>query len=258
MKNTNKRPVQEPGKNNPRHTEIKICGINACKAVFAKRPTDIIRAYVTEKNLKSFSSVLHYCAQNKKAYRIVTDEELAKLTESTHHEGCCLLIKKTTVLSDVEFLRHHSKESKKTCVIALEHVENPHNIGAILRVCANFGAAALVVTNEKQAQSAAACRTAEGGAEWVPLIGSKNLMETISCFKKAGYQVIGTSSHMGQPLSQKKWSNKVLLLLGSETDGLSQEVLKACDLRLCIRSTGHVESLNVSCAAAIFLDRIME
>jgi TrmH RNA methyltransferase len=234
--------------------EMKICGVNACNAAYEKRSSDIVRAYVTEKRLKLFSNLLKYCAKNKRAYRIVTEEELGKITESTHHEGVCLLVKRTPLQSEADFLNKQKKSTKKSCIVALENVENPHNIGAILRVCANFGADALLVSNTKQAQSTAAYRTAEGGAEWVSVLETENLLNSISSFKKAGYKIIGTSSHVANSLYKEIFPNKVLLLLGSETEGLSSDILRACDSRVCIHSTGHVESLNVACATGILLN----
>lgn len=234
--------------------EMKITGINACLMTYEKRPTDIIRAYVAEDNLKHFSKLLKYCAQNKRAYRIVPHEELNKITESTHHEGICLLVKKIPLLKDTDFLANSKNDKRVSCIVALENVENPHNIGAILRVCANFGAQALLLENAKQAQSTAAYRTAEGGAEWVPILETQNLVNALSHFKKHGWRIVATSSHVKHSLYEEKFSHKTLILLGSETQGLSREALLASESQVYIPSTGHVESLNVACATSVILN----
>lgn len=234
--------------------EMKVCGFNACQMLYKKRPQSIIRAYVTESRMKQFTQMLKFCAQNKKAYRVISEEEMNKVTESTHHEGVCLLVKKLPIQSDMEFLnKKTSVPPKSSYVVALENVENPHNIGSILRVCANFGADALLLNHGKNAQSAAVYRTAEGGAEWVSILETKDFVQSIGAFQKAGYQVVSTSSHVGKPLYKEKFSKKILLVLGSEANGVSSEVMRSSNVCVSIPSTGNVESLNVACAAGIVL-----
>lgn len=233
--------------------EMKIIGYNACQMVFQKRPQDIVKIFLTEENVKKFSSVLKMCAAKKKAYKITTDEDLEKISGSLHHEGVCFYVKKKNIPSYEQFLS--KTHDKKICVVALENVDNPHNVGAIMRVCANFGASALLLQKASIFQNPAVFRTSEGSAEWVDLLDCKNLTDAVLDFRKNGFKIFTTSSHIGKPPHKVLFPEKTLLVFGSERFGLTQDLLKKGDTILSIPSTGHVESLNVSCAASIILNQ---
>lgn len=235
--------------------EMKIIGYNACQMVFQKRPQDIAKIFLTEENVKKFSPTLKMCAAKKISYKVTTEEDLERVSGSLHHEGVCFYVKKKTIFSHEKFLLNMREKDKKTCVVALENVDNPHNIGAIIRVCANFGARAILLNKASTFQNPAVFRTAEGGAEWVELIDCKNLMDAVLDFRKNGFKIFTTSSHIGRPPHKVVFPDKTLLVFGSERFGLTQDLLKKGDAILSIPSTGHVESLNVSCAASIILNQ---
>jgi TrmH RNA methyltransferase len=232
--------------------EMKICGVHACKAVFLKRPQDIIRVYVTEENIKDFNKILKFCAEKKLAYRVLNSQEMEKVSESNHHEGVCFLIKKQPVANVADYLSQ-TQQNKADCVVALENVQNPHNLGAIIRVCASFGAQAILVSHTDPALSGAAFRIAEGGAEFIKLIATENLEKSVLDFKAKGYTAITTSSHNGKSLFEEKMPAKTLVIFGSESQGISPALFKTGDKTLKIPSTGHVESLNIACATSVIL-----
>jgi len=132
-------------------------------------------------------------------------------------------------------------------------VQNPHNVGAILRVCANFSVDGLLLQEPQLALSGAVYRTAEGGAEWVQILETGELLKALEEFKNQGFKIYGTSSHAGKALDKTKFFEKCVILFGSESDGLSPALLKCCDNTIFIPQSGHVESLNVSCAASVIL-----
>ena len=234
-------------------SEMKIYGVNACLTAFEKRPQDIVRVYVEPNKVKTFSKLLKTCATKKIAYKVITQEELNKVTDTTHNEGICLIVRKKPVFNFKKFLSSLAKDQEKSCVVVLEGVSNPHNVGAILRVCANFAVDGLLLQEPQLAMSGAVYRTAEGGAEWVQILETGELAKALEEFKRQGFQIVGTSSHGGKPLNQSPFPNKCVILFGSETDGLSSQLLKICDKTVFIPQSGHVESLNVSCAASVVL-----
>ncbi len=232
-----------------RETETKIYGENACLTLFKKRPEDIIQVFLTKEKLKMFSNITKYCAQNKKAYHIVTRAELDQMTRATHHEDICMVVRKNAELSLEAYL--HTKPTQ-SLLIALENVSNPHNIGAILRSAAHFGANALILPEKKSATAASAVRTSEGGSEFVNVFEAADFKKTIALLKKNGFQIITTSSHAKKSLYDLKWDKKVVILFGEEADGLSKEMLTQGET-IKIPGTDKVESLNVSVAAAVIL-----
>lgn len=232
--------------------ECKIYGINACLKLFEQRRISLVKVYLSERIAAKFGPVMKFCAEQRLVYRFVTDEELEKITASIHHEGVCFIIKKTPVVQATKWLRLHGREPRQL-VLVLENVGNPHNLGAIMRSCAHFGVSAIAVNDAASMLSGAAVRVAEGGAEYVEVMQYNRLDTLLAEFRKAGFQIAATTSHGGVELFRAKLPDKLLILLGEESAGLSKRALAAGDLKLMIGGTGHVESLNVSAACSILL-----
>ncbi len=227
--------------------EIKYYGIHACLKIFEKRPEDIIRVYLTKDNLPLYGHVLKWCAKQKKTYHIVSEEELVKITQSTHHEGVCFLAKEKPHLSlnDMSF--------NEGCLLYLDGVENPHNIGSILRTSTHFGINYLLgEKNELPSLSPSACRVAKGGSEMVSMVYLKNKNE-LRKIKEKGFTLVATDSKKGTSLYNYVFPKKTLLILGAEDKGISECVLKEANVILKIPGTSKIESLNVSVATALFL-----
>jgi TrmH RNA methyltransferase len=145
------------------------------------------------------------------------------------------------------------QSSGPRCLVLLEGVTNPHNLGAIARVAAHFGVHGILVSGDAPTLSAAVHRTAEGGLEHIPVVRVGDPVAALALLREAGYVGIATSSHTGDTLGRVSLPEKALFLLGSERDGLSDRLLEAAGLCLRIPGTGAVESLNVATATAVLL-----
>lgn len=233
-----------------RAEETRIYGENACQALFHSRPDSIVRAWFVQEVTPRFKEALRWMAANRKAYHVVDAAEVAKASGTEHHGGVCFIIKKRSGITVTQWL---TDAEERDCVLALENVGNPHNLGAIVRSCAHFGVKGVVVQDAALLESGAAVRTAEGGAEHVKAIGTDDFAASLEQFRKAGYQIVTTSSHQGTPLFSAKLPQKVVLVIGQERDGISDTTFASGDLRVAIDGTGQVESLNVSVATGILL-----
>lgn len=235
--------------------ELKIYGVHACRAVWEKNPERIIRAYVIEKRLKEMSDLLRWCARSKRAYHVVTEAELEKITTSVHHDGVCLLVKMPVSLQDDDFLRIiQSHKEKPSCLLYMDGVGNPHNVGAIIRTCAHFGISHILGAKEQlPALTPSACRIAEGGVESVELVYLKQPSKVLKELQKVGYQLVATSSYEGSSLYEHNFSSKTVIVMGAEMVGVSKGLGQLCSHALMIPGSGKVESLNVSVATGVFL-----
>lgn len=233
-----------------RAEETRVYGENACQALFQSRPEAIVRAWFVQSVTPRFKEALRWMAANRKAYHVVDEAELAKASGTEHHGGVCFLIKKRNGTSVAQWV---AKADAEDCVLALEDVGNPHNLGAIMRSCAHFGVKGVVVQDAGMLESGAAIRTAEGGAEHVEPITGDSFIDTLEQFRKAGYAIVSTSSHNGTPLHKAELPKKMVLALGQERDGLSDAAISSADLNVAIEGTGNVESLNVSVATGVLL-----
>lgn len=239
-------PVADP-------RELRLYGINACLAFLANRRERVIRGYFTEAvGRRHFAPLMKWLAQQRLAYHLVTEAELERITGSAHHQGVCLLVRGEEPRAAGDWLREH-RQAKRGCVLALENVGNPHNLGAILRTAAHFGVAAVLVPDSRMLAGGAAVRTAEGGAEYVEVLDAPEFARSVQQFREAGWKLLTTSSHRGEDLYEAKLPAKCLLLFGEESTGVTPDMMAAGDACVRIPGTGKVESLNVSVATGVLL-----
>jgi TrmH RNA methyltransferase len=232
--------------------EGKIHGVAAAEAVFRRRPDDIVRAYFTEAAAKRFGPLMRHLAGARRAYHIVEEAELERVAEASHHGGVCLVVRRRRALSLPELLVS-LEVTDNVCLVVLEDVGNPHNLGAVMRTAAHFGARALLVSDAAVLQSGAAARVAEGAAEAVEIVEYGALSEALARLRKAGFGALATSSHHGRSVFDTALPGRCVLLLGAEQEGLSKKAFQAADLVVGIPGSGAVESLNVGVAAGVLL-----
>lgn len=232
--------------------ETKVQGENACRVCFRQRPDAVVKMYLEQSMAAKFADVMKYLAANKKAYHLVDNAELEKISGSSHHGGVVFVVKRKPEQTLAAYLAAN-KHKKHDCLLALDGVGNPHNLGAIVRSCAHFGVQGVIMTQPDLLQSGAAARTAEGGVEFVAGLACDHLPLALKLCKEAGYSLITTSSHAGVSLYNSKLGNKVVVVFGEEMDGVSKQVANSTDVALQIPGSGKVESLNVSVAASLIL-----
>ena len=144
-------------------------------------------------------------------------------------------------------------KSRQDCLLALDGVGNPHNLGAIARTCAHFGVTGIIMREPQLLQSGAALRTAEGGGEFISPLSCDDMPLALKLCKDAGYSLVTPSSHGGQSLYNTALPQKVVIVFGEEMFGVSKAVANSADIALQIPGSGKVESLNVSVAASLMV-----
>ncbi len=183
------------------------------------------------------------------SYKIVTNNELTQLLGTgSVHQGIAANTQ-SIFLSDIRAL----DLSQNSCKIAiLDQVTDPQNIGAIIRSAASFNITAIILPHDNAPdENQAIAKTASGSLELVQVIKVTNLKSTIDYLKKHGFWIMGLDGYAEQPLTNKIFSDKMAIILGSEDKGIRRLVKEACDHLVKIPISAKVESLNVSNAAAI-------
>ena len=238
-----------------RHDELKLCGLAAVKARFARDPGSIKRLFFDHATGQRVGVICKVLAQEKKVYRQVEPAELEKISGSIHHGGIVAVVYAPPLrLATAADAAQWAK--KNETVLVLDRIGNTHNLGAIARTAAFFGVPRLVIPDDPTAAkpSDAAHRVAEGGFEHLDVCQTKNLATFARELAAAGYEVIGAATRGGRPDTPRGKERKPLaLLLGNEEHGLAPEVTAACTRLVTIPGSGKIESLNVSVAAAVLM-----
>jgi len=142
-------------------------------------------------------------------------------------------------------------------IVALDEVEDPHNLGAIARVAEAAGATGIVMPARRSAPlSAAATRASAGALEWLPVARVPNLRRALELLKREGFWVLGADAGASESLfgvPDRVLSGDLVVALGAEGRGLRQSVRECLDHRVKIPMEGRVASLNVSTAGAVVL-----
>ena len=234
--------------------EVKYYGFHACLKLWEARPADIIRVYTDPETAKQIGPLLKWCAAKKKAYHIVTNEEMAAISQSVHHEGLCILAKELPLHDASSMLQQLQTSNASQCILYLDGVQNPHNIGSIMRVCAHFGIHYLLGDSTSLSKvSPSTYRIAQGGAEAVNLVPIEQPKQTLAKLIQAGFKPVATSSHSQTSLYTHKFAPRTLLIMGAESEGITKPLLQLAKQTLTIPGTGLVESLNVSVATGLLL-----
>ncbi|MFA6985747.1 MAG: TrmH family RNA methyltransferase [Arenimonas sp.] len=233
--------------------EQRVYGLNACLALFAKRPQALRKVWLLESRIPALKAVLAYCAQHRLGYTLVEASDLEKLSGSAHHEGVVFGAMPAEEVSLSAWLSELAPGPQ--LAIWLDGVGNPHNFGAILRSAAHFGVAGVLLSRESTLTlSGAAARVAEGGAEALPMVrlggASDNAMAQLQA---AGFTVAATMVRGGQSLYATQLPDRLVLLMGAEQTGVDAQLARASALKLLIPGSGAVESLNVASATSVLL-----
>ena len=151
-----------------------------------------------------------------------------------------------------------ARKGKHALFVLLDHLTDPHNVGAIIRTAEVVGADAVILPERRSAGVNATVRKAAAGAAGhIPVVRIGNVNEAIRTLKKAGVWVAGAAAGEGSmPMSQADFKRDIALVIGAEGEGLAQLVRRECDYLVSIPMRGVTESLNASVAAAVLLYEI--
>ncbi|WP_027729036.1 23S rRNA (guanosine(2251)-2'-O)-methyltransferase RlmB [Treponema sp. C6A8] len=189
------------------------------------------------------------------------DQMVSSLSQALRdHRGVLLEIegeeKKSVNIVDFDAWLKTGAKGEKATVVVLDRVTDPHNVGAIIRSCDQFGADLVVLPEHKAAsnieENEVIARTSAGSSAWVPLAIVNNLVRAVEQLKDAGFWVYGADAG-GETCGKVDFAQKSVIVMGSEGTGIAQLLEKQCDTIVSIPTCGKIDSLNVSVAAGVLL-----
>lgn len=150
-------------------------------------------------------------------------------------------------------------EKKSITVVVLDKITDPHNVGAIIRSCDQFGVSLVVIPEHKSSNDIenndVIARSSAGASAWVPVAIVNNLVRVVEKLKDSGFWVYGADAG-GETCGKIDFAEKTVLIMGSEGQGISQLLEKQCDTIVSIPTCGKIDSLNVSVATGVLLYEI--
>lgn len=179
-------------------------------------------------------------------------KEIERLVEGAH-QGIILSIPDYSYKNLNDILMEDPK-----FLVILDHLEDPHNLGAIIRTCEAAGVDAIVMPKDRQVQvNATVMKTSVGTLDNMNLVSVTNLVQTIDILKKAGFWIVGTALDNSVDYRDIDYSSKIALVIGNEGSGMSRLVTKSCDYVAKIPMYGKTNSLNASVAAGIMIYEVI-
>lgn len=180
---------------------------------------------------------------------VESGERLDELAGSDDHQGLVAEVEPFVYADPGQLLGR-----ERALLMALDEVTDPHNLGAVARVCEGAGADGLLITRRRSAAvTAAVCRASAGAVEHLPIALVDNLADTLLRARRPGLWTYAADSEADQSYDAHDYRDGTLFVLGAEGRGLRPRVRAACDAAAAIPMRGRIESLNVSTAAAVLL-----
>lgn len=188
--------------------------------------------------------------------KVVTSNELTNKVKVDKHQGVVAIVKPYEYIDLNEIIRR-SKSVDIPIVLILDGINDPHNLGAILRSCDVFNVSGIIIGKHNQVPlNATVAKTSAGAINFVPVALVNNINSALEKLKENGFWVVSTDGAATINYQDLKYNFPIALVVGSEGEGVSRLVLKNSDYIVKIPQYGHVNSLNASVAAAILLSRI--
>lgn len=232
--------------------KLYIHGKHSVAEALRHAPRSIRALYLEEPGDKTL-----YELANKAGIKVLPLDlrRVSSMVEGTAaHQGAVALVGAAELLQDAERFVESFVPLPGGLLVFLSEVQDPHNLGAIIRSCAAFGAAAVLLPTHKQSPiTAAVIRASAGMAFQVPLVGTPNPQQTIAALKKKGVRVLGLAADGALPLKDEPFAGCSMLVVGNEAEGVAPYARALCDEMLSIDIEPKAESLNVAASAAVAL-----
>lgn len=149
-----------------------------------------------------------------------------------------------------------NNDSKYPLIVMLDHLEDPHNFGAIIRSCEALGVDGIIIPNDRSVDiNGTVIKTSAGAIQYMKIAKVSNLVNTIKVLKDKGYWIIGTDMN-GTSYNDMKYDMPICLVIGNEGKGMSRLVKESCDYVVSIDMVGKTNSLNASVATGIMMAKI--
>lgn len=231
----------------------KTGGINAVSAMLKQHPERIIQLWAQNGNAR-IDALVESARTAGVPVQTANANALDRLVAGDHHQGVVAEFQPLPNKNEQDLDSIIDAAGPAALLVALDQVQDPHNLGACLRSAAAVGADAVLIPRDRAAGlTPAARRAAAGAAEMIPLIEVANLSRALQHIASLGVWCVGLDGEAEQSIHQVDLTGPIALVMGGEEQGLRRLTRDRCDLLARIPMSGVMESLNVSVATGIAL-----
>ena len=229
---------------------MTIKGLNAC--IETIKTNDNIKKIKIYKNLKIVKkSEIEKLAKNKQIQLVYVDEK------NTKAQGIEVIVELELDQTNLENYLVESFSEEKNIILILDRIQDPQNLGAIIRSAAAFNVSAIILPkNNCVSINETVIKTSAGCINYLKIIYVTNISDSIEKLKKADFWIYGTDVENGKNFLDEKFDKKSALVIGNEGSGIRQKVKEKCDIMLNINMKEKINSLNVSVASGIILSKM--
>lgn len=230
-----------------------IHGIHPIYEALHRRPETVRFLYVADTD--GVRPIATLAQQLKIKTGILNPKKLPKgVSTDAVHQGVVAEIDLAKLVVPYDAFIRDLALTEHTALVILGEVQDPHNVGAVIRSAAAFGISGVLIPEHRQAQvNGTVIKVSAGMAFRVPLVSIGNVNNTIEDLKERGFWIYGLDSEAKQSVSDEGFEKPSAFILGNEATGIREKTLEHCDIPLRIPMHAQAESLNASAAAAIVL-----
>ena len=237
-------------------TNELIVGRNpVLEALKAEKLIDTI--YVNSEATGSISHIISLAREQGIVIKNVNDLKLSSMTNGASHQGIVAVGACAEYVTVEEILEIASEKNESPFIIICDEIEDPHNLGAIIRTAEAAGAHGIIIPKRRSASlNHTVFKTSAGAASWLPVARVSNIASTIDFLKKNGVWIYGTDA-VGENYTSVELTGSMGLVIGSEGNGIGRLIKEKCDFLLKLPMLGKISSLNASVAGGIFMYEIV-
>lgn len=206
----------------------------------------------------SLGKIVSLAKQRGVVVKELSDERLTAMCGTSKHGGVAAELAAASYSTVEDILAAAKERGKPPFIIIADEIEDPHNLGAIIRTAEAAGADGLIIPKRRSASlNATVFKTSAGAAAWLKVARVPNLVDAIKRLREQGVWVYGMEAD-GTPYDKADLSGAVALVIGSEGFGLGRLVRENCDMILSLPMNGKVNSLNASVSAGILMYEVVK
>lgn len=236
-----------------------IPGFHAVRESLIKGGTGIKELWIAQgKGSARIKEILSIAQERGLPVSFKRLEEISRLFPDLAHQGIVALAKEFSYAYLDQIIHNALQSQGPALLIALDHVTDEGNLGALIRTAAFFGAHGLIIPKDRSAMVTARVMKRSSGAHlFLPIARVVNMGRTVDLLDQKGFWVVGASGESSDSIYRFDWQRDLVLVLGNEQRGLSRSLKKRCHQVVSIPSWGKVESLNVAVACGVVLSEIL-